>query len=337
MRQILYATAGLFAVLTAIGLALPRHTQVNVETSIDAHPATVFALLNDFRRVELWSTFFDADPNARISHSGPPRGVGATITWDGAILGTGTQVITASRPYQTVATTLNPGEPAEATTRFELAADGGATTVSWRFETDHGLNMAGRFVGLAFARVVRSEFEAGLANLKELAESLPAADFSDVEIEHLVVDALDIAYLPATSAPEPAAVSAAMGKAYFEILSFIDEYGLTEAGAPLSIARSFSGPQIRFDAAIPVRGVTDATPRQGNRVRIGKTFAGNVIRAKHLGSYRTLARTHARVAAYLAALGIERAGNHWESYVSDPTKVPEADLLTYIYYPVSST
>ena len=50
----------------------------------------------------------------------------------------------------------------------------------------------------------------------------------------------------------------------------------------------------------------------------------------------TLGATHRKIAAYLAALGIERAGDAWESYVSDPTKVPESELLTYVYYPISS-
>ena len=152
-----------------------------------------------------------------------------------------------------------------------------------------------------------------------------------------MVEATDIAYLPTTSVPEPAAVSEAMGNAYFEILSFIDENGLSEAGAPLSISRSFSGPEILFDPAIPVRGISDAKPRGGTRVRIGRTYAGNVIRAKHIGSYRALATTHQKIASYLAALGIERAGDHWESYVSDPTRVPESELLTYVYYPINST
>ena len=89
-----------------------------------------------------------------------------------------------------------------------------------------------------------------------------------------------------------------------------------------------------FDSAIPVRGLTDATPRDEGDVRIGKTYAGPVIRVKHLGGYRTLSVTHRKIASYLAALGIERNGDAWESYVSDPTKVAEADLLTYVYYPV---
>ena len=195
----------------------------------------------------------------------------------------------------------------------------------------------GRFFGLAFAGIVRRDFESGLSRLSAVAESLPAADFSDLEIEQLVVEAADIAYLPTTSIPEPAAISEAMGEAYFEILSFIDEQQLSEAGAPLSITRSFSGSELLFDAAIPVLGITEKTPRDGARVKIGTTYAGNVIRVRHVGSYRTLGATHRKIGAYLAALGIERGGPAWESYVSDPTKVPESELVTYVYYPISST
>ena len=67
------------------------------------------------------------------------------------------------------------------------------------------------------------------------------------------------------------------------------------------------------------------------------TYAGNVIRVRHVGPYQGLGATHGKIAAYLAALGIERAGPAWESYVSDPTQVAEDELVTYVYYPISST
>jgi effector-binding domain-containing protein len=41
-----------------------------------------------------------------------------------------------------------------------------------------------------------------------------------------------------------------------------------------------------------------------------------------------------KIAAYLAALGLERNGDPWEIYISDPTRVPEPQLLTDVYYPV---
>lgn len=336
MRKVLYGISGLVVLLILVGLALPRHTRVAVETQIDAHPATVFALANDFRRFSLWSPWFDTDPNARIVYSGPARGVGATITWDGAIIGTGTQTITESRPFKHIATTINPGESGEAKYWFDISGVSGGSTVTWSFETDNDFNIVGRYFGLMLSGVVRRDYEAGLASLKELAETLPSADFSDIEIEQIVVAAAEVAYLPTTSVPEPAAISEAMGNAYFKILSFIDEHELAEAGAPMSITRSFSGSELLFDAAIPVRGVNDSTPRSGATVRIGQTYAGNVIRVRHIGPYRTLGATHRKIAAYLAALGIERAGDAWESYVSDPTRVAESELLTYVYYPIRS-
>ena len=334
MQKIFYGIIGLIVLLVLVGLALPRHATVQVQTQIDANPATVFALANDFRRFTLWSPWLETDPNARVVYSGPARGVGATMTWDGTIVGTGTQSITASDPFGHIEMAINPGEPGEARSWFDFAADNGKTNTTWTFETDYGYNLVGRYFALVLAGVIRRDYDQGLDNLRNLAETLPRADFSDLVIEQITVEAAEIAYLSATSIPEPAAMSEAMGDAYFEVLSFIDEHRLTEAGAPLSITRSFSGARLRFDAGIPVRGISDSTPRDGAGVKIGATYAGKVIRVRHVGSYQSLGATHLKIAAYLAALGIERAGDAWESYVSDPTKVSESELLTYVYYPI---
>ena len=78
----------------------------------------------------------------------------------------------------------------------------------------------------------------------------------------------------------------------------------------------------------------NGAPRGDASVKLGKTYEGPVIRVRHVGSYRSLGRTHDKIAAYLAALGIERNGDAWESYVSDPTRTDGAELLTYVYYPI---
>ncbi len=334
MQKLIYGIGAFLALLIIIGFALPRTNQVEVSTEIDAHPATVFALVNDFRRFSLWSPMTDTDPNARFLYSGANRGEGAIVTWDGAIIGSGTQIITASRPYEFIGITLSPGEPGESKSWFELRPGVGTTIITWGFQADYGLNIVGRYFAPMLGGVVARDYHDGLAALKELAESLPAADFSDIEIEHIIVEAVDIAYLAAASRPEPEAISDALGEAYFRILTFIDDNELSDAGAPLSITRRFIGSELTFDAAIPVRGMTDDTPRDGAGVRIGQTYAGPVLRVRHIGSYRLLADTHRKISAYLAALGIERNGAAWESYVSDPGNVPEDDLLTYVFYPI---
>ncbi len=334
MKRVLWSCGGIFFLVFLVGLFLPSRQVVERETVIDTHAATVFALLNDFHQVRKWSPMLDGDPNARIDISGPPRGAGASITWDGHIIGQGRQTIVESVPYESIAVQFEFFDQAPAKASFNLAARDGTTHIVWRQEIDYGFNLAGRYLGLMQDAIIGPDQEEGLQRLRELAESLPRADFSAIDIEQIVVESSNIAYLRTTSIPEATAISEAMGEAYFSVLRFIDEHGLDDAGAPLSITRTFSGSELVFDAAIPVRGLTDATPRSGETVKIGKTYAGPVIRVKHIGPYRTLGRTHDKIAAYLAALGIERNGDAWETYISDPTRTDESDLLTYVYYPI---
>ena len=106
---------------------------------------------------------------------------------------------------------------------------------------------------------------------------------------------------------------------------------------PRSRRRIYIGAELLYDASIPVHGVPESTSRDDATIKLGHTFEGAVIRVKHVGPYRTLAETHRKISAYLAAYGIERDGAAWESYISDPSNVPEKDLLTYVYYPVKPT
>ena len=334
LNKFVYSIGGVILALAVVGVFLPSQAVVERSTQIDASRATVFALLNDFHQVNKWSPWIEDDPNARIEIFGPRRGVGATVAWDGNIIGQGSQTIIESVPFERVATALDFGDQGKAGAVFDLRETDDGTEVVWTFNMDFGFNLVGRYFGLIIGGAVGDDYEEGLASLKSMAEGLPRTDFSDVIIEHIVVEAIDIAYQPTSSVPEATAMSDAMGKAFFNILGFIDENSLQEAGAPLSISRAFSGSEIHFDSAIPVRGITDNAPQSGRTVKLGKTYEGPVIRVKHIGSYRTLGRTHDKIAAYLAALGIERNGDAWESYVSDPTRTDEAELLTFVYYPI---
>lgn len=334
LRQKIAVAAGGFAfAVVAIGIFLPSVATVERSAVVDAYPATVFALINDFHQIDKWSGWRATDPNLRFGISGARRGVGAELDWNGSILGRGSRRITTSVPYERV-TILQDTDGSESSLSILLTDVGGTTNMVWRFERDFGLNVFARYFGLLLDGIIGPVYESDIDRLSRMAQSLPPSDFSDVDIEHVVVEAVDIAFIPTSSEPLAQAISAALGDAYFQVLSFIDANGLKEAGAPLSISRDFRGAELRFDAGIPIRGITDATPRSQNSVEIGRSYGGPVIRAKHVGSYLTLGRTHDKIAAYLAALGIERQGDAWESYVSDPTRTAADELVTYVYYPV---
>ncbi len=333
-KKALFGLGGLLLLTFAIGVFLPSTARVERRVTIDAPPATVYALVNDFHQINKWSPWLAVDPNARFEIEGPRRGVGASLSWSGRIVGEGSQTIVVSVPFERVVSRVLLDGNREARASFKLEATEFGTSVSWVFERDFGRNVFGRYFGLLLDGIVGKDYEEGLAGLRTLAESLPASDFSDLEIEHMTVESADIAYIPSSSEPLAQAISEALGDAYFRILSFIDEHDLTEAGAPISISRAFSGAELRFDAAVPVRGIAADTPAQWESVRLGKSYGGPVIRITHRGSYLTLGRTHDKIAAYLAALGLARNGDAWESYVSDPTRTSTDELLTYVYYPI---
>ena len=332
-RKILYA-AGIIALgLVIVGVFLPSSVHVQRAVTIDAPAATVFALLTDARQVEQWSPWTVSE-NVATQVEGPIRGVGATLRWNSPAGGSGRQAIVESAPYERVVTELSAGGKGPFASTFTLAAGEGGTRVRWAFGADFGINLVQRYSGRLLGGRIGRDYEQGLANLKSLAESLPRADWSDLQIEHMDVEPAQIAYLTTSSLPDSEAVSEAMGEAYFRILSFMDRHDLQEAGAPLSISRKFSGSRLVFDAAIPLRGVSEGTPEADNGVRLGRTYGGPAIRALHLGPYGELPGTYEKIAAYLAAYGIERNGDAWESYESDPARTAAADLKTYVYYPV---
>jgi effector-binding domain-containing protein/uncharacterized protein YndB with AHSA1/START domain len=317
-----------------IGMLLPSGAVVRRDIVVDAQRATVFALIDNPLRFMEWSPRTEADPNARLEFSGPPRGVGATVSWQGRVIGRGRQTIVDSKPYERVVFRIDTSGGPYTRSTFELADGDGGTHVVWTWERDYGMNLAARYFALTQDNIHGPGLEKDLARLGEIATRLPRADFSDLEVENIVVRAEDIAYIRTSSAPESAALSEAMSDAFFDIIGFIDRHGLRESGAPMSITRTFSGSSLVFDAAIPIRGLHDGVPRTENAVKIGRTYAGPVIRVRHTGAYASLERTHDKIAAYLAAMGIDRNGDTWESYVSDPGRTDESGLTTFIYYPV---
>ncbi len=333
MQRILYATLVLIVLLVLGGFAAPRFARVELTVMMDAPAAVIFAQANDMRRAALWAPVNEADPLAIVEFSGPPRGLGATVTWDGPTIGSGIIVIAESDPYEYVGWVLNPGEAGEAVSWLELAETEAGTRVTRGFEHDYGFNLVGRYFGLMWTGIVKRDYNASLERLSGLVESLPRADFADLEIEHAFVEARPIAWLPASASPDAASASAALGDAYFEILAFLDGSGLVEDGPPLSIQRGFSGAALRFDAAIPV-AVTGDRPASSGRVRLGETYEGNVLRALHRGSYARLIDTHRKIDSYLEAHGLRRNGDAWEVYISDPSRTPERELVTEVVYPV---
>ena len=163
------------AVVAVLGLAAtkPDVFRVQRSASIKAPPDKVFALINDFKRWEAWSPWEKKDPAMKRSFSAVTSGKGASYAWEGnKDVGQGRMEITQSAPPSAIGIKLDFITPFEAHNRVEFAlqAKGDLTEVTWTMAGDTPYFAKIIHVFIDMDRMVGKDFEAGLANLKSIAE-----------------------------------------------------------------------------------------------------------------------------------------------------------------------
>ena len=191
VRRIMLWVGILLIVAIAAAYMLPRNVRVERSATIGAPQATLFTLLNSFKQFNKWSPWFELDPAAKYTHEGPGAGVGAKLSWVGnpRTLGSGSQTITASEPYEKIAADVDFGQgggPAKQV--YTLAAEETGTKLTWSMDVDLGMNPIARYFGLGFEGTIGKDFDKGLVLLKALAEGLPKADFAGLQIEAVLVE-----------------------------------------------------------------------------------------------------------------------------------------------------
>ena len=225
---------------------------------------------------------------------------------------------------------------ADAASRRQSAETATGTRVTWGFDSDlvEGQGFFGgllaRYFGLFFDRWIGSDYEQGLANLKAYAEALPAADFSDLEVELLYAQPLDILYVSSASRQDPEDLADSLTAAYREISAFMNANDIEMQAQPMAITRAWDERGYRFDAAVPVRMSADL-PLTG-RLQFGQSPSGPAVRAVHHGPYETMSPTYEKLAGFMGAHGLAEGRVSWEHYISDPGETPAQDMVTHIYF-----
>ena len=171
LKVLLIAIVVLGAVLIGGGLLLSPKFSVSRTVTVNAAPDKIYALVADPRGWKAWSAWNRRDPAMTIEYSGPASGPGAVWAWKSKSQGDGKMTFTAATPNQGVDFDLYfPDFGTTSSGEFRLDANGGATQVTWTMDGDMGTNPVYRWMGLFMDKMVGPDFDAGLANLKALAE-----------------------------------------------------------------------------------------------------------------------------------------------------------------------
>ena len=177
IETVLYIAVGLVALAGAVAAyasTRPDTFRFARSTRIAAAPEAIFPLINDLKAFSSWSPFERKDPNIKSTYSGPPSGVGQRHDWDGnREVGAGWVVITESVAPSRIGMDLNMLRPMKAVNQvtFTLVPDGGSTTVTWAMEGRMSLIAKMLDVVVGMDRMCGSEFETGLAALKDKVEA----------------------------------------------------------------------------------------------------------------------------------------------------------------------
>jgi Polyketide cyclase / dehydrase and lipid transport len=156
--------------------AATRPDALHVERSatINASPEKIFPLINDFHNWGSWSPYEKRDPAMKRAFSGAPAGKGAIYEWDGNNdVGSGRMEITDAAAPSKVAIKLDFIKPFEGhdIAEFTMQPSGSVTNVVWSMEgpTPYLGKVIGVFMNMD--RMIGTDFETGLTNLKTLAEA----------------------------------------------------------------------------------------------------------------------------------------------------------------------
>jgi hypothetical protein len=163
------------ALVAVLGLAAARPDTLRVQRTalIKAPPDRIFPLIDSLRRGEEWSPYYRKDPAMTGEYRGPERGKGAVFEFAGnREVGKGRVTITDTAPPERVTMRLEMREPftADNVVEFTLVPRGDATDVTWAMRGTMPYMAKVVHLFLDMDRMVGRDFEAGLANLKAIAE-----------------------------------------------------------------------------------------------------------------------------------------------------------------------
>jgi uncharacterized protein YndB with AHSA1/START domain len=177
MLKILLAIAALLLIAIAgvFGYAAmqPETFRIARSATIKAPAEKIYPLMSDFRRGMEWSPYEKKDPNMKRTFSGPASGKGAVYDFDGnSEVGAGRLEITDATPPSRVVLRLDMVKPfaASNTIEYSILPKGDGSEVTWAMHGQQPLLARVMCLFFNMDKMVGTDFEQGLANLKTIAE-----------------------------------------------------------------------------------------------------------------------------------------------------------------------
>jgi hypothetical protein len=168
----------LIAGLLLFAATRPDAFRIQRSATIKAGPEKIYPHISDFHRWGAWSPWEKLDPALKRTYSGAPNGTGAVYEWDGnKQVGKGRMEIMEASPSSRIMIKLDFLKPFEAhnTAEFTLNGHNDGTNVTWAMNGRQPFMFKVMSLFFSMDKMIGKDFESGLANLRNIAESAPSA------------------------------------------------------------------------------------------------------------------------------------------------------------------
>lgn len=164
VKRILFLLLFLMVIGLVIALFLPKDIRVERSMTINAPAASVYNQVNTLKNWENWSPWVRMDPEMKTSYTGVTSGKGATYSWTGPEVGSGSLTISDSFPFSNIKTNLTFDQGGGNGT-WTFVDKGDQTEVTWAMDTH--MSWPSNLMGLMMDGMLGPTFEDGLKNIDE--------------------------------------------------------------------------------------------------------------------------------------------------------------------------
>ncbi len=317
-------------VIGAVLFFVPKAVHVERSISIQAPVEVVFDQVSDLKKNFNWSPWGEKDPNMKVEYGEITSGMGASYSWSGNDdVGSGTLVVSEYRENEFIKNDLDFGDMGQGNGTWNFSSnEDGSVEVTWGMDTEVPLLFAMMMDGM-----VGADFELGLSNLKELAESMPAKPA--VEISETDVEGMMILAIKDSVSTDYATMEEAMTNMYGALGKFMEENAIEMSGHAMAIFHEWKPEEgyTIFEAAIPVgEGVEIEV---SDNITHREMPACKAAMTTHIGGYKSSGAAHMALGEWVGTNQREITGPVWEEYVVGPFSEQDSTKWeTKIYYPI---
>ncbi|MDI9356196.1 MAG: hypothetical protein QM536_04105 [Chitinophagaceae bacterium] len=339
LKKIIYALGALVAIFIIAMFAFPTKYHIERSIVINAHMGLVQEMTSKYMFFAKWNPWakMDSTMTYTITPLEKDGKVGCVYAWKGNQTGSGSLEImerTENKIEQKL-TFIDFNSVSKTCYTFEQQAEGVKVTWDMDGENPKPMNIMAAIMGME--KMLNSQYESGLASLKEMVESATKQDvFLGQKVELInFTDATERAYLIKRANVKMSDVASFCKAGFTELATLIQKKKINPIG-------TFCGIYFQWNPETQDTDMAVAVPIQINNIKNTPNIEGFTIqtippqtqatKVIHKGSYETMIPPHEASALYLLTRNLSQ-DVVIEEYITDPeVEKDTTQWITNVFY-----